>query len=139
MMVDISRTWLTGDGIPSSKQQKIYELAYEQMSRNAELLTPGRSFADLTHMAWSPPIEQYRHYCVLYHGVGQADEYPEIVFPEQWDSVGFDGELQPGMVLTAEAYVGSRDGQGEGVKLEEQYLVTESGHEKLSSFPIGLT
>ncbi|MGI9596419.1 MAG: M24 family metallopeptidase, partial [Acidimicrobiales bacterium] len=74
----------------------------------------------------------------LYHGVGQCDEYPEIVFPEQWDDVGFDGVLEPGMVLTCEAYVGARDGLSEGVKLEEQYLITETGNERLTTFPIDL-
>ena len=75
---------------------------------------------------------------MLYHGVGQCDEFPDIVFPEHWDAIGFDGVLEPGMVLTTEAYVGDRAGAHEGVKLEEQYLVTESGPEKLSSFPLDL-
>jgi Xaa-Pro aminopeptidase len=75
---------------------------------------------------------------VLFHGVGQCDEYPEIVFPEHWDAAGFDGELRPGMVLTTEAYVGRRDGVGEGVKLEDQYLITETGCEQLSTYPLDL-
>lgn len=84
-----------------------------------------------------PPVEDYRHYSVGAHGVGQCDEYPEIVLPHQWESVGYDGVLQAGMVLTTEAYVGARSG-GEGVKLEEQYLITEAGPEKLSSYPLDL-
>ncbi len=139
MMVDISRTWLAGSATPSADQQRTYDLASEQIMRNGELLQPGTGFRELTEKAWMPPIEDYRHYCVLYHGVGQCDEYPEIVFPEQWEDVGFDGELKPGMVLTCEAFVGARDGRTEGVKLEEQYLVTEDGNEKLSTFPLGLT
>jgi Xaa-Pro aminopeptidase len=139
MMVDISRTWLVGDGSPNLAQQQIFDLANEQIQRNSELLRPGTEFRELTEKAWTPPLEEYRHYCVLYHGVGQCDEFPEICFPEQWDDVGFDGVLQPGMVLTCEAYVGARDGRSEGVKLEEQILVTENGPETLSGFPIGLT
>lgn len=139
MMVDISRTWVAGDVSPTPSQTHTHELALEQIERNCELLTPGRSFSELTHQAWTPPLADYRHYCVLYHGVGQCDEYPEIFFPEQWDNVGYDGEVEAGMVFTTEAYVGARDGQTEGVKLEEQYLVTPDGPEKLSSYPIGLT
>lgn len=138
MMVDISRTWHVGDGQPSGIQKHTYDLAREQLDRNSELLKPGASFHDLTHKAWTPPLEDYRHYCVLYHGVGQCDEYPDIVFPEHWDATGFDGVLQPGMVLTTEAYVGDREGRYEGVKLEEQYLITETGNEQLSTFPIDL-
>ena len=52
--------------------------------------------------------------------------------------VGFDDELEVGMVLTSESYIGSRDG-GEGVKLEDQYLVNEAGPELLTDFPVSLT
>ena len=136
MMVDISRTWLVGDGKPTGRQLHTYQLAKEQIDHNSQLLGPGVSFRDLTFKAWTPPLEDYRHYCVMFHGVGQCDEYPDIVFPEHWDETGFDGTLQPGMVLTTEAYVGDREGHYEGVKLEEQYLITESGSEQLSSFPL---
>ncbi len=138
MMVDVSRTWLVGASAPTSVQKHTYELAVEQIHHNAALLKPGASFRDLTFKAWTPPIDDYRHYCVMYHGVGQCDEYPEICFPEQWDDVGFDGELKPGMVLTTEAYVGARHGNSEGVKLEEQYLITDTGAEQLSSYPLDL-
>ncbi|MEM7274576.1 MAG: Xaa-Pro peptidase family protein [Actinomycetota bacterium] len=138
MMVDISRTWLAGDGRPSPTQRHTHALALEQLERNGALLGPGVSFRDLTHRAWFPPVEDYRHYCVLYHGVGQCDEYPEIVFPEHWTDTGFDGVLEPGMVLTTEAYVGARDGRSEGVKLEDQYLITADGAERLTSIPLDL-
>ena len=138
MMVDISRTWVAGDRPPTPTQRHTYALAREQIERNAELLAPGRSYRELTDKAWTPPIDDYRHYCVLYHGVGQCDEYPDIVFPEHWDEIGFDGVVEPGMVLTTEAYVGDRAGMAEGVKLEEQYLITETGAEQLSSFPLDL-
>ena len=48
-----------------------------------------------------------------------------------------DDHLEVGMVLTSESYIGSRDG-GEGVKLEDQYLVTENGPELLTDFPVSL-
>jgi Xaa-Pro dipeptidase len=142
MMVDISRTWLCGDGrgrggSPTDEQQHVFELAVQQIERNFELLTPGRSFRDLTFEAWFPPVDDYRHYSCLYHGVGQCDEYPEIYFPEIWDEWGFDGTLEPGMVLSVESYVGPRNG-GEGVKLENQVLVTETGPELLTRYPMGL-
>lgn len=138
MMVDVSRTWVAGASSPTGAQRHTHALAREQIERNMALLTPGREFRDLTHQAWMPPIEDYRHYCVLYHGVGQCDEFPEISFPEDWDRVGFDGVLRPGMVLTTEAYVGDRAGRHEGVKLEEQILVTETGPELLTTFPLDL-
>lgn len=138
MMVDISRTWRCGDGPPSAVQRDVHALALEQVQRNLELLTPGRTFRELTFDAWTPPIEDYRHYSVLFHGVGQCDEYPEIYFPHDWDAWGTDGVVEPGMVFTVEAYVGARSG-GEGVKLENQVLITDDGPELLTEFPLGLT
>ena len=137
MMCDISRTWLAGDRQPTIDQLKVYDLARHQIEFNSTLLTPGRTFYELTHQSWQPPVADYRHYCVNYHGVGQVDEYPEILFPHMWEKGGFDGVLEPGMVLTTEAFVGSRYG-GEGIKLEDQYLVTEGGPELLTEFPLDL-
>ena len=39
------------------------------------------------------------------------------------------------MVICVESYVG-RLGGHEGVKLEEQVLITETGHEKMSNYPL---
>ena len=69
--------------------------------------------------------------------MGQCDEYPDIYLPDAWEEYGYDGVLLPGMVLTVEAYVGSRSG-GQGVKLEDQVLITEDGHENLSNWTLEL-
>ena len=148
MMVDISRTWIAGDGRgqcggPTNEQQHTYDLAWEQIQQNMALLTPGRSFHDLTFESSFPDPEHYRHYSCLFHGVGQCDEYPEIYFPEIWDEWGFDGQLDVGMVLTVESYVGPRSATGanewaEGVKLENQVLVTADGPELLTHFALDL-
>ncbi|MGI9606229.1 MAG: M24 family metallopeptidase, partial [Acidimicrobiales bacterium] len=57
--------------------------------------------------------------------------------PHSWDAYGYDAALEPGMVLSVEAYVGSRAG-GEGVKLEEQVVITDSGYELLAHHPLEL-
>ena len=49
--------------------------------------------------------------------------------PERYQAV-----LEPGMTLCVESYFGPRHG-GEGVKLEQQVLVTDSGLEMLSRLP----
>jgi len=136
-MVDISRTWLAGDGTPSPAQASTHALALERLDRNVELLRPGTRLRSPTFDARSPPHETYRRYCCQFHGVGQCDEFPEIDRPEQWDEWGYDGELEAGMVLTLESYVGPRAG-GEGVKLENQVLVTANGPELLTDAPLAL-
>ena len=137
MMVDISRTWLVGGGTPNAAQASTYAIAREQIERNTEMLTPGTTLRDLTFNAWSPSWDDYRRYCCQFHGVGQCDEYPEIYWPEQWEEWGYDGVLEPGMVLTVESYVGPRVG-GEGVKLENQVLVTANGPELLTELSLDL-
>ncbi len=137
MMTDISRTWVAGDQRPTPQQRQVHSLAVEMIERNAALLTAGRTFRELSFHAWTPPLDEYRRYSCLFHGVGQCDEYPDVHFPDLWDEWGYDGILEPGMVLTAESYVGSRHG-GEGVKLEDQYLVTDGAPELLSDYPLDL-
>jgi len=135
--VDYSRTWRAGGEQPTPEQRTTYELARDQIRRNIEMLEPGITFEELTFKAEAPDPDRYRHYSVLYHGVGMADEWPSVYFPEAWDSIGFAGEMQPGMVIAVEAYVGPYDG-AEGVKLEEMVLITESGTEALTTYPLSL-
>ena len=73
-------------------------------------------------------------YSVLFHGVGLCDEYPAVPYPEDWERSGYDGVLEPGMIVCVESYVG-RHGGHEGVKLEEQVLITDTGYEQLSRYP----
>lgn len=133
--VDISRTWLCGDKPPTAAQQEIYDMAYEQIQRNMDWLKPGLTFKELTFDSFQYDPNEFRHYSCLYHGVGLCDEYPCIYFPSAWDEVGYEGQLEPGMVICVESYMGRISG-GPGVKLEEQVLITETGHELLSSYPI---
>lgn len=132
---DISRTWLAGGGRASNEQRALYAMAEEQLAANMSMLAPGRSFRDLSHAASSLPDEYLpNRYSVLFHGVGLCDEYPALPYPEDWERSGYDGVLEPGMVVCVESYVG-RHGGREGVKLEEQVLITGTGHEQLSRYP----
>jgi Xaa-Pro dipeptidase len=132
--VDISRTWLCGDDSPTPAQKEIYTMAYEQIQKNTEILRPGITFKELTHSAAVYARDEFRYYSTLYHGVGLCDEYPGIPFPWEWDDLCYNGVLEPGMVLCVESYVARYEG-GPGVKLEDQVLITEDGHEVLSHYP----
>ena len=133
---DISRTWLAGDGRPTNEQRALYAQAADQIAANLAMLKPGLSFRELSHTAKSLPAEYLpNRYSVLFHGVGLCDEYPSVRYPEDFDLSGYDGVLEPGMVVCVESYVG-RHGGREGVKLEEQALITKEGHEMLSAYPL---
>jgi Xaa-Pro aminopeptidase len=132
---DISRTWLAGAKRATNEQRSLYSMAEEQIAANMEMLRPGLSFRELSERATSVLPECLpNRYSVLFHGVGLCDEYPAVPYPEDWGRSGYDGVLEPGMIVCVESYVG-RHGGHEGVKLEEQVLITESGFEQLSKYP----
>lgn len=132
---DISRAFLCGDGQPSAEQKARYQLAYEQIQYNMELLKPGMGFREFAEKSFQLSDDFIgNRYSVVAHGVGLCDEYPKIAYPEDYEKGGYDGVILPGMTLCVESYIGHRDG-GEGVKLEEQVLITETGIRVLSRYP----
>lgn len=133
---DISRSWICGGGQATPRQNELYQIALQQIRWNTEILKPGMSFKELTEKAQGLSGEfRAQRYSCLYHGVGLCDEYPAIYHPEEWDTYGYDGVLQPNMTLCVESYVGAV-GEPDGVKLEEQVLITDDGVELLSRYPI---
>ena len=133
---DFSRTFLCGDGRPSAAQTTLYRLAHEQIHHNMDPIRPGRTFREITEAAWTIPEPYYeRRYYLMIHGIGATGEYPYIVYEADYDSGrDYDGIVEPNMTLCIESFIGHEDG-GEGVKLEEQVLVTETGIETMSTFP----
>ena len=132
---DISRTFYCQPGTPSALQRLLYGLAAEQVAFNCALLRPGCSFREFGEQAWKIPARYFdQNYGCLVHGVGLVDEWPVIACDPN-DPLAQDGVLVPGMTVCVESYIGEVGGP-EGVKLEEQVLITESGHEILSHFPL---
>jgi len=128
---DVSRTFLAGTK-PTAEQNKLYSLAVEQITCNAEILKPGLSYIEFTQNSWKlPQIYFDNRYSVIAHGVGMADEYPAILYPEDAKKSGYDGFFESGMIVSIESYIGKVGGK-EGVKLEQEYLITEKGAELLS-------
>jgi Xaa-Pro dipeptidase len=132
---DISRSWRCGDGKPGDEQRRLYAAAHEQLHHDISILKPGMSFREISDKAWPIPDEflSNRYTCLL-HGVGLADEYPSIRHRIDFDKKGYDGTIEEGMTLCVESMIGSEGGR-EGVKLEEQVLITKDGAVPLSSYP----
>nr|WP_272871512.1 Xaa-Pro peptidase family protein [Ruegeria lacuscaerulensis] len=131
---DVSRTLFCGSGLPSDYQRELYSRAYEEIQHNLDLMKPGMSFREVTEKGFRQPEQfQDQHYAVMAHGIGMSDEWPCIYYPQD-EALIYDGTLEPGMTMCMESYVGEVGG-AEGVKLEEQVLITEDGYELLSKFP----
>jgi len=133
---DISRAHFCGPGRPSDEQRRLYRLAWEQIHHNMDLLKPGLTFRELAEKAYTMP-ERCRpnRYSSLLHGVGLCDEYPRCAHLDDMARSGYDSVLEPGQTLCVESYMGEVGGR-EGVKLEQQVLITETGTELLSTFPV---
>ncbi len=131
---DISRSWICGDK-PTAEQRTLYATAYEQLQHNIGILKPGLTYREVAEKSWPIP-ERFlaRRYSCLLHGVGLADEYPSIPYQPDYAAFGYEGIIEPGMTLCVESFIGIEGGR-EGVKLEEQVLVTDTGVERLSSYP----
>jgi Xaa-Pro aminopeptidase len=133
--VDMSRSWICGGLEPTAEQKRLYKIAHEHIVHNTDLIKPGVRFSELTANAHKLPEScRAQRYGVLYHGVGLCDEYPCIRYPEDEESYGYEGELEPGMTLCVEAYIGEVGGR-DGIKLENQILVTDEGVEVLTRYP----
>ncbi|MGJ7512835.1 dimethylsulfonioproprionate lyase DddP [Pseudomonas baetica] len=135
MCVDMSRSWICGGVEPTAEQKRLYRIAHEHITRNSDLIKPGVRFTELTAKAHRLPEScRAQRYGVMFHGVGLCDEYPCIRYPEDVKSYGYEGELQAGMALCVEAYIGEVGGR-DGIKLENQLLVTDDGYELLTRYP----
>ncbi|MGI9235108.1 MAG: M24 family metallopeptidase [Woeseiaceae bacterium] len=133
---DVSRTWTVGDVEPTSAQRDLYRYAFEQIQINAEILKPGLRFREYSQRAWPIPERFYQNrYSFIAHGVGMGDEYPGVPhWGKDWENSGYDGIFEENMVVSVESYIGEVGGT-EGVKLEQQYLITADGVEDFCRTP----
>lgn len=132
---DFSRTFHSGPGKPGAAQRELYKTAHEQLHHNMALLKPGLSFKEYSEAAWDIPARYAANrYYLSAHGVGMTGEYPYLYHHADYAAAGYDGIIEPGMTLCVESYIGEEGGH-EGVKLEQQLLITDRGSVLLSHFP----
>jgi Xaa-Pro aminopeptidase len=135
LCTDISRTWWIGDGRPTNAMIHAMRHAHDHVMENMAMLKPGVSFRELTfggHVL-EDRFQKQKYGCKM-HGVGLCDEWPLITYPDAFEEGAFDHVLEPGMVLCVEALV-SPEGGDFSIKLEDQVLITETGHENLTRYP----
>ena len=100
--------------------------------------SPGATTADIASKwpsakeAWGYEDEDEAAANLWGHGLGLA-QYDQPVISRIW-SLDHPVEIQPGMVFALETQHGKV--HDFGVRLEEMLVVTETGHELITSFPI---
>lgn len=131
-LADISRTFLCPGRGPTADQQRLYQIAQEQILTNIDVLRPGMTLREFSQRCWPVPEEYLANrYMMMVHGAGMVDEAPVISYAVDFPEWGYDGVIEEHMVLCVESYIG-----GEGVKLEEQVVITPSGAATMSKSPL---
>jgi Xaa-Pro aminopeptidase len=135
-LADLSRTFICPGKAATAEQRKLYDIAQEQILTNIDLIKPGVSFKEFGEKCWPVPDEYVpNRYMMMIHGAGLVDEFPTVAYAADYADWGYDGEFLENMVVCVESYIGAVGG-GEGVKLEQQVLITPTGAEPMSHDPI---
>ena len=134
-LADISRSWVCPGRKPTDAQRRLYAIAQEQVLHNIGLIKPGVSFREFAETCWPVP-EKFvaNRYMMMVHGVGLVDEYPSVAYARDFKDWGYDGVFQENMVVSVESYIGEAGG-AEGVKLEQQVLISSRGAVPMSAMP----
>ncbi|PYT35268.1 MAG: aminopeptidase [Acidobacteria bacterium] len=132
--IDVSRTFLCGDVKATPVQRAAYRAAYDWLTRATVLLKPGVTLGELaSKMPRLPDRFLPQRYETMAHCAGLADEGPSIGYPQDPQPNG-NRRLREGMIVCLEVYAGETGGR-DGVKLEDQVLVTAEGARVMVPYP----
>ncbi|QDU46624.1 putative peptidase [Symmachiella dynata] len=120
-------------GSPSDEQTMLMELCQAAMQSGEKALKAGAAAKDV-HAATERPLKEsgygdtFNHHAG--HGIGLAHPEPPILVPQSEDILvaGDVVTLEPGLYV---------EGIG-GIRIEHNYLITETGYEQLSNHLISL-
>lgn len=130
---DLCRTFSI-DGNPTDAQQAAHAKIVEVMKMGEDSLKPGQSCTEMFE-AVTAELDGWNGYSFFHHaghGIGlDAHEVPRI-------NSGWDDTFEVGDVVAFEPGLYGEELRG-GIRLENNYLITESGHRQLSHFPLDLT
>ena len=132
---DISRTFVEGNRL-NDEQKRLYSMSLEHINHNKSLIKAGVNFREFAEKSWKLPDNCYdNHYPCIIHGVGLCDEWPLVAYPNRdFSNADYSANFEENMTICVESYVGEVGGK-EGIKLEDQFVVTKDGLKQLSSFP----
>lgn len=124
---DYVRTFLVGDRA-TDEQKDLYRRCYDSMMAGIHAVKPGCTSADIAGQ-WNEPEDFSETTLDFGHSVGMSTHEPPFITAS---SKKHPVPIEPNMVLAIETYVGEN---GQGVRLEENLIVTETGYEIISRYP----
>jgi Xaa-Pro aminopeptidase len=124
-------------GEPSQQQKDCHSRCLEIQTGGIEAVKPGATTADIV-TRWPDyrqmgALNEHEIFGLQYgHGIGVGLwEFPII---SRAYSIEHPVVIEPGMVFALETYAGSEDGH-DGVRLEDEVVVTDTGIEIITKFP----
>jgi Xaa-Pro dipeptidase len=133
----VYRTFCVG-GKPTDEMRSYYDLALTWLRDSIDAVKPGVTTRDIAEKwpsamdTWGYEDEDQAAANLWGHGLGLA-QYDQPVISRIW-SLDHPVEIQPGMVFALETQHGKV--HEFGVRLEEMLVVTDTGHELITSFPL---
>ncbi len=124
---DYVRTFLVGDRA-TDRQKELYKQCYDSMMAGINAVKPGCTTGDIASQ-WNEPEDFSETTLDFGHSVGMSTHEPPFITAS---SKKHPVPIEPNMVLAIETYVGEN---GQGVRLEENLIVTETGYEIISKYP----
>ncbi len=122
-------------GKATEKQKNAYNQAYAWLEAGLERIKPGNTTADIVDV-WPEAKElgfenESQAFGLEYgHGLGMGLWEPPII--SRAISLDHPVELKEGMVIAIETYAGEGT---DGIRIEEELVLTEDGHEVITKFP----
>lgn len=124
---DYVRTFLCASKA-TDEQKELYRRCYDSMWAGIRAVKPGGTSKDIADQ-WKEPEDYSETTLDFGHSVGLSTHEPPFITVA---SKKYPVEIRPNMVLAIETYAGNGR---QGVRLEENLVVTERGYEIISRYP----
>ena len=133
---DFSRTFRCGPGKPTAYQKSLYRMAHDQVQHNIVDREAGHGISR-DRREGLEDSRALRRAALHLGDAWRRHAWRNAVhraLPWTTPPTAAMAYLVPGMVVSVESYIGEKGGR-EGVKLEDEILITDTGTELLSRFP----
>jgi len=132
---DVARTFVNAKKA-TEEQKELYKECYESLQGILKTIRTGVTTADVAEKMPSDieQAEKYETTGLLHYGHGLGINMYEPPVITRAYSLKYPVELKKNMVLAIETYAGKEGGR-EGVRLEENLVVTDTGCELISLYP----